>query len=170
MSQANFLKQTRQSFGEFWTARAAHERKILAAGAGVILLTLVYSLLIDPAWNGRKQLNRELPGLRQQVAQLQSMSREAAALSEKSAHALPPIIESDIEAALARNGLKPQSVTLAGGITQVKLAAAPFSATMAWIEEMQKSALLSVAEANIVALSRPDMIDATLTLRQPRQE
>jgi hypothetical protein len=35
---------------------------------------------------------------------------------------------------------------------------------------MQKSALVTVVEANIVALAQPDMVNATLTLRQQKNE
>ena len=108
--------------------------------------------------------------LRQQVAQMQELSKQAAALSIKSAAALPPLSKDSIEAALARNGLKPQSVMLTGDFVKVQLAAASFAGTMDWLDDMQKTALLSVVDANIVALPQPDMINATFTLRQPAHE
>jgi type II secretory pathway component PulM len=41
---------------------------------------------------------------------------------------------------------------------------------MNWLVEMQKTALLSVVDANIVALAQPDMVNATFTLRLPLHE
>jgi hypothetical protein len=35
---------------------------------------------------------------------------------------------------------------------------------------VQKSALLSVVDANIVALAQPDMVNAIITLRKPSHE
>jgi hypothetical protein len=35
---------------------------------------------------------------------------------------------------------------------------------------MQKTALLSVVDADIVALNQPDLVDATFTLRQASNE
>lgn len=178
MSLTSLLDQSRLSFSEFWAVRDARERAMLAAAALVVIFGLTYALLIDPALTGRDRLNKNLPMLRQQAAQMQALSREAAALSGKSASAsagnsaAPQIAMSkqNIEAALARNGLKPQSVILTGDFAKVQLAAVSFAGTLNWLDEMQKSALLSVVDANIVALSQPDMINATFTLRLPSHE
>jgi len=167
MSLTSLLGQSGQSFSEFWAVRDARERAMLAVAALVVTIGLAYSLLINPAFSGRDRLNKNLPMLRQQVAQMQALSREAAALSGKPAAPLMAVSKQNIEAALARNGLKPQSVMLTGDFTKVQLAAVSFSGTLNWLDEMQKSALLSVVDANIVALAQPDMINATFTLRKP---
>lgn len=147
-------------------ARDARERAMLAAAATVAALGLFYALLIDPALTSRSQLNKNLPELRQQVALLQSLSKEAAALSGKAASPVPVLSEESIKTALAGKGLKPQSVTLSGDLAKVQLASASFAGVLAWLDDMQKTARLSVVDANIVALPQPDMVNATLTLRQ----
>ena len=108
--------------------------------------------------------------LRQQVAQLQALAKQAALLSEKPV--APPISMSreNIEAALARNGLKAQNVMLSGDFAKVQLSAVSFASTLYWLEDMQKTARLSATDANIVALDKPDMVNATFTLRQPAHE
>jgi general secretion pathway protein M len=170
MNLAALFHQSRQTFSEFWAQRDARERTMLAMAVLVVAFGIVYALLIDPALSGRDRLNKDLPLLRQQVAQMQALSKQAAALSSKSAAALPPMSRDNIEAALARNGLKPQSVMLTGDFAKVQLAAASFAGTMDWLDDMQKTALLSVVDANIVALPQPDMVNATFTLRQPAHE
>lgn len=166
----SLLKLSRQSLSEFWIARDAREHTMLVAAAVVIAFGLIYALLIDPALAGRNQLNKNLPVLRQQAAQLQALAKEAAALSGKSAAPVAVMSGESIEAALLRKGLKPQNVTLAGGVARVQLVAVSFSGTLNWLDEMQKTAQLSVVDANIVALAQPDMVDVTLTLRQHRNE
>jgi general secretion pathway protein M len=168
MNLTGLLNQSRQSFSEFWAVRDARERAMLAVAALVVTFGLAYALLIDPALAGRDQLNKNLPVLRQQVAQLQALSKEAAALSGKSASPMIAMSKENIEAALARNGLKPQSVMLTGDFAKVQLAAVSFAGTLNWLDDMQKTALLSVVDANIVALDKPDMVNATFTLRQPK--
>lgn len=147
-------------------ARDARERAMLAVAAVAAALGLFYALLIDPALTGRNQLNKSLPELRQQVAQLQALSKEAAALSGKAASPVTAISEESIKTTLAGKGLKPQSVTLSGDLAKVQLASVSFAGTLAWLDDMQKTARLSVVDANIVALAQPDMVNATLTLRQ----
>jgi len=170
MNLTGLLNQSRQSFSEFWAVRDARERAMLAVAALVVTVGLAYALLIDPALSGRDQLNKNLPVLRQQVAQMQALSKEAAALSGKSASPLIAMSKENIEAALARNGLKPQSVMLTGDFAKVQLSAVSFAGTLNWLDDMQKTALLSVVDANIVVLAQPDMVNATFTLRQPSHE
>jgi general secretion pathway protein M len=170
MNLTGLLNQSRQSFSEFWTVRDARERAMLATAAVFVILGLAYALLIDPALNGREQLKKNLPVLHQQVAQLQALAKEAAALSIKPATPLIAMSKENIEAALARNGLKPQSVVMTGDFAKVQLAAVSFAGTLNWLDDMQKTTLLSVVDANIVALDKPDMVNATLTLRQQRND
>ncbi len=170
MNLTGLLNQSRQSFSEFWAVRDARERAMLAVAALVVTVGLAYALLIDPALSGRDQLNKNLPVLRQQVAQMQALSKEAAALSGKSASPLIAMSKENIEAALARNGLKPQSVMLTGDFAKVQLSAVSFAGTLNWLDDMQKTALLSVVDVNIVVLAQPDMVNATFTLRQPGKD
>jgi len=170
MNLTGLLNQSRQSFSEFWAVRDTRERAMLAVAALVVTFGLAYALLIDPALSGRDQLNKNLPVLRQQVAQMQALSKETAALSGKSASPLIAMSKENIEAALARNGLKPQSVMLTGDFAKVQLSAVSFAGTLNWLDDMQKTALLSVVDANIVVLAQPDMVNATFTLRQPGKD
>jgi len=170
MNPADFIDRSRQSIMQFWILRDAREQAMLALAALVITIGLAYALLIDPALSGRERLYKNLPELRQQVAQMQALSTESAALSNKTV--APPIILSkqNIETALARNGLKPQTVMLTGDFAKVQLSAVSFAGTLNWLEDMQKTAQLSVVDANIVALPEPDTVNATFTLRQARNE
>ena len=178
MNPYSLLDRSRQSLSEFWTLRNARERAMLAAAVLVVTIALVFALLFEPALSGRERLNRNLPELRRQVAQMQALSKEAAVLSAKSASGISgtsaaPYIamtKQNIDEALARNGLKAQSVILAGDSAKVQLAAVSFTGTLNWLDGMQKNARLSVAEASIIALDQPDMIDATITLHQQRNE
>lgn len=170
MKTPGMLTHYRLSILQFWNQRDERERKTLARGAVFVTLVLVYLLLIDPAFSGRAKLKHDLPELRQQVAQMQALSRQAAALSDKPAPVLETVSRDKIDVALARHSLKAQSVLLTGEYVKVQLAAAPFSATLTWLDELQKSLRLSVVDAEFSALDKPDLVDAKLTLRQARNE
>ena len=170
MNLTGLLDKSRQSILELWEVRDARERAMLAAAALAATFGMAYALLIDPALAGRGQLSKNLPVLRQQVAQMQVLSKEAAALSGKPVAPQITMSKENIETILARNGLKPQSVMLIGDNAKVQLTAVSFVGTLNWLDDMQKNTLASVTDANIVALVQPDMVNATLTLRQPRNE
>jgi general secretion pathway protein M len=159
-----------QSFSTFWAARDARERKMLSAMFVVVLVGVVYGLLINPALSGRDQLNKDLPVLRQQAAQLQSMAREVTGLASQNRPPVAPMAREGLESTLAAKGLKAENLAVSGEIAKVQLSTVSFSALLQWLDEIQKSALVSVVDANIVALPQPDSVNATLTLRQTRNE
>jgi general secretion pathway protein M len=170
MNLTGLMDRSRLSFSEFWAVRDARERAMLSAAAITVILGLTYLLLIEPALAGRKRMNNDLPHLRQQVAQLQALTNEAKALSALPAPASAPISRKMIEDALTHNGMKPKSLVLTGDYAKVQLAAVSFASTLAWLNEMQMTDMLSVVDANIVALTQADLVDVTLTLRQARNE
>ena len=170
MSQPSLFSQLKLSFAEFWSVREARERNMLIIALLVILLSLVYAVLIAPAINGREILHKKLPALREQVTQMQSLSKLAASYGEQMPPTVGAISKESLEIALARNGLKPQSVTVAGDFIQLQLTDVSFTNTLNWLEEMQKSARVSVSEASIIALSQPDKVDVKLTLQQHRAD
>jgi general secretion pathway protein M len=165
MNLASALGQFRQTLAEFWALRDQRERLMLAFALLVATGGLVYIALINPALTGRDQLNKNLPLLRQQVAEMQALSKQAALLSGKPAMPALAMSRENIEASLARNGLKSQSVTLTGGYAKVQLVAVSFSSALNWLDEIQRSEQRSVVDANVVVQIQPDKVNATFTLR-----
>ncbi len=158
-----------QPVRDYWSSRAPREQRMLSWLGLAVLLALIYLLLIDPALTGRAQLRKSLPGLRNQVSQVQGMARELASAKPAGATAPQPATRESVEASLARAGLKAQSVTVAAETIRVQLNAVSFAATSAWLEQVAKALGISVAEASIVAQAQADIVNATLTLRQQRQ-
>ena len=108
------LSGMKQSLSTFWSERNKREQNMLMAAAAVVVLGLVYALLIDPAVSGRADLEKKLPVLRQQAAEVRALAKETAALGAKTTTPAAPMTRESIESALSRNGLKAQSVTLSG--------------------------------------------------------
>jgi len=160
----------KQSATAFWSERNRREQNLLAAAIAVIGFGLLYVLLLDPALSGRAALEKQLPGLRQQAAEVQALAKEAAPAAAKTTAAPSPMTRESIEAALARSGLKAQSVTVSGDLAKVQFSGVPFSGVAQWLADMQKTAAIAVADAAIEAQPQPDIVNATLSLRQQRGE
>jgi general secretion pathway protein M len=160
----------KHSLSTFWRERNKRERNMLTAAIAVAVLGLIYALLIDPALSGRTDLEKKLPALRQQAAEVQALSREASALSGKAAQPAPAMTRESLETSLARKELKAQSVSLSGELAKVQLNAVSFSGMVDWLTEVQQAARLSVVDATVEAQTQPDTVNATLTLRQQRSE
>ncbi len=159
-----------QPVTDFWQARNPRERMILALAAGLILLALFYLVLIEPAMNARAQLSRAVPQLRQQVAEMQTLAKEAQTLPAPAEQAPTPVTREAVEAALNSHSLKAQNLNVNGGVVQVQFSNVAFSGVLSWLGSLRGSSMLEVTDANIVAQSQPDIVNATLTLRQQVSE
>lgn len=170
MNPTSLIVLAKQAYSDFWAKRDARERAMLGLAALVVAFGMIYALLVDPALSGRDRLNKNLPLLRQQFVLMQALAKQATELSGSSAAPLPPVSSENIVAALARNGLKSQNITVTGKSVKVLLATASFAGIMDWLAELQKTARLVVVDADIVALPQPDMVNASITLQQPTHE
>ena len=161
-----FMTQIQENVSAFWIERNARERKQIALAIAVAVCALIYMLLVAPALNGRAQLEKSLPELRQQSAELKNLATQASALSAATATPAPPATKEVIEASLANKGLKAQSVAPAGEIIKVQLSAVSFTGMLDWLDEIQKNLRITVVDANVTAQPQTDIVNATLTLRQ----
>jgi general secretion pathway protein M len=169
MNAAN-VNGLKQSVSTFWSDRNQRERNMLMAAIAVIVLGAIYALLIDPALSGRTDLEKKLPTLRQQAAEVQALSKESSALTGKAAPPAPAMTRESIEASLTRNGLKAQNISVSGELAKVQLNSNAFSGMVDWLTDMQKTARVSVVDAVVEAQAQPDTVNANLTLRQQRSE
>lgn len=167
---ASTISGLKQSVATFWGERNKREQNLLVAAILVIVFGLFYALLIDPALSGRKELEKKLPALREQAAEVQALSKEAGALGSKAAVPVPAMSKESLESALGSKGLKAQSVVLTGDLAKVQFNGVSFSGLIDWLNEMQKSARLSVVDANVESQEKADTVNATLSLRQQRSE
>ncbi|HEY4542243.1 MAG TPA: type II secretion system protein GspM [Noviherbaspirillum sp.] len=162
--------QAGQSALAFWNQRNPRERTMLAAAIAVVLLGLIYLLLLDPAISGRAQLEQQLPALRQQAAEVRSLTREATSGNARTATTVAAVTRESLQASLSRRGLTAQEISINGEIVRVQFADAAFSALVDWMADMHRSARLAVIEAKVEAGAEVDRVNANFTLRQERGE
>ncbi len=172
MKTASFNRYT-GPIQAFWSARNPREQRLLGVGLAVAGLGLLYLLLIDPALQGREQLQKTLPSLRQQVAELRVLAQEAESLSDQSDSATadtPLLTRASVEAALQSQSLTPENLSVGAGTVRVQLASVSFGSLTGWLGAMQSTLGVAVSEANIVAQSQADSVNATLTLQKRNDE
>lgn len=160
------LSRFKLGAGQFWLARSEQERKFLAGGGGVAALALLYSILIAPAVNGRAQVQKDLPLLRQEAAEIQALARQAGELARQVPAPVVPISQDGLNTSLAAHGLKPQSVAVTGEYARLQFAGVPFPALLMWLDKMRRESRVAVEDASIAGQAIPGMVDASLTLHQ----
>jgi general secretion pathway protein M len=161
-----FMTQIQESLSAFWMERNARERKQITLAIVVAVCALMYMLFVAPALNGRAQLEKSLPELRLQAADLQNLAKEASSLSAATATPAPPATREILEASLSSKGLKAQSVAATGEMIKVQLSGVSFTGMLDWLDEIQKNLRVTVVDANVTAQPQTDIVNATLTLRQ----
>ena len=169
MKAASGLSNFKSQLVVAWIARTEQERKFLTIGAATVLGALVYLLFISPAVTGRAQLQKALPQLRQDAAQLRSMALEASELARQPPAQGAPMARETLVASATAMGITPQSVTMTGEFAKVQFSGVPFSSLVGWLDAQRRDGRISVQDATIsVASAAGDSgkVDATLTLRQ----
>jgi len=156
----------RDRFAVMWLARTEQERKFLTVGAIILGVTFFYLTLLAPAIEGRAQLRRSLPELRQQAAQLRTMADEARALASQAPQPPAPLSRESVTASLAARGMSAQGLSVTGNYAKFQLENVAFANLMAWIDEQRRNSQLGVEEAQISAQTPLGQVNATLTMRQ----
>jgi general secretion pathway protein M len=150
----------------FWQARSEQERKLLTLGSVVVVLALVWAVLFAPAMEGRTELKKSLPQLRQQAAQLQALAAEAATLSGSVPVDVAAMSRDSLVKTLAARSLTAQSVGMTGEYAKLELRNVSFGALLQWLDAVRREGRISVQDASITAQPTPGLVDATLTLHQ----
>ena len=149
----------------WWLGMARRERAMTAAAGSFALLALLYLIAIEPAWKARERLGAELPRLRTQVAEVNSLAQEAKGLMSRGV-----AVES---AAAARTALE-ESLARAnlGGVrvavlderrVAVSAKAVPVTQWLAWAEEAARESRLRIAAVRISRTSIRAVVDAETT-------
>jgi general secretion pathway protein M len=149
----------------WWLGLARRERAMTVAAGSFALLALLYLIAIEPAWKARERLGAELPRLRAQAAEINSLAQEARGLASRGV-----AVES---AAAARVALE-QSLARAnlGGVRvavlderrlAVSAKAVPVTQWLAWAEEAARESRLRIAAVRISRTSVRAVVDAEAT-------
>lgn len=157
------------SFERFWRSRNQRERRILIAGTALLSIMLIWLLLIDPALDARTRWQKDLPMMRDQLAQMRALSAQVSSLPARSASSPASAAElsrTAIERSLNDQGLKAQTLNLTAQGLSASFADVPFGALTEWLQQSQSSARLVVTDAAISARERLGRVDARLTLQR----
>ena len=152
-----------------WHARTAREQHFLLGAGVAIAVTLFYLILIAPALQGRAQLQRGLPQLRMQAAQLRALADTATALPV-AADTPSMLSRQKLEGTLRQHGLKAQNVSISGDSVRLQFDDVPFAQLLDCLRTLQKTQQLVVADAALNAKDKAGMVGAALQLNRQKDE
>lgn len=152
----------------FWHARPPRERTIYGVGGSLLLGLFLYTSAWMPLQEGRSQLHKKLPLLRQQAAQMAAEEREAVrlkALPPPAADNLSP--QDGIAAAANEAGVKAGQYQLAPAANNrinITVARINFDAWLQWLQILQAKHHLRFQEGTIEPAGKGGMVQVKGTL------
>jgi general secretion pathway protein M len=166
MSAVSKIAQVRERLAVAWLARSEQERKMLTIGGAVAAVLLVYALFVAPALTGRAELEKALPQLRQDAAQMRAMALEAGTLARQPVAQVAPMTRESLTASLAALSINPASLAVTGETARLQLHGVSFANLVGWLDAQRREARITVQEAAVTAQDAAGQVDANLTLRQ----
>ena len=151
----------------FWDARNEREKHLMIWGGVVLAIVIGWSVLWEPAAEGRAQLRESLPALQRQLAQMTAQADEARSLSGAAASVAPGgmALKNAIQSSLTDHGLTGAQVKMIGTTVQVQLKNASFSSWAGWVDDARRQSKVQVVEAHITALKADGQVDLNASLQ-----
>jgi general secretion pathway protein M len=159
-----------EKFIQQWQGLSARDRRVLGFGSFGLLLILGYFVLFEPAWLGRKQLEKDIPALRSQLARLEGIASEARRLSSGAAASTGAeslaqariVIEQSLEA----SRIKDTQVQVVGDMLELRFKSMPMAAWLDWLNEALRQSRLRVIDAQLTR-DAAGVTTARLALARP---
>ncbi|HEY0879798.1 MAG TPA: type II secretion system protein M [Zeimonas sp.] len=156
-----------------WQLLATRERRIVVAGASLLVVVAVWLWLFEPAWRARSALQAELPTLRAQLARIDALADEAQRLSAVPVGTdAPQVLRTQIERSIDRAGLSPSLAQLAmnGSLFDLRFNRVPHAAWLAWLDTTTRELRLRVADVSVTREAEQGLVSVRLALETPGAE
>lgn len=157
------------TWSAFWSERSAREKTLLTAGAALLCLLVLYSVLWAPAYAAHARLREQLPTMQRQLAQMSAQANEARGLASNAQSAAPSgsALRDALGTSLLQHGITQANVSNVGDGVQVSLKNAAFGAWIGWLDAARKQYKIQVVETHITALKEVGQVDLSATLQAP---
>ncbi|GAA5785915.1 hypothetical protein GCM10007860_13860 [Chitiniphilus shinanonensis] len=154
-----------QRLRQFWLQRNPRERLFLAACGTVIAVALFYALLWQPAVDGRARLQKQLPRLEADLAEMQ---RQIALL--KGAPAAGAAAEGDLRSAVqavtGAVGIKADLRALPGQRVAVDAPDLPFPQVLELLSAVRRDAGARIVKLDAKATGAPGRVSLNLEVQR----
>lgn len=148
-----------------WAQRSPREKQLLGWGTATVMLALLWSLALAPAWRTWQEAPAKQARLDAQTQSMLQLQAQAKSLQTPS-----PISRSESAAWLEKNltELGPNArLSLQGENATLSLDAAPAEALARWISLARERALAMPVQAQLQQGAGPSVLRGTLVLRLP---
>jgi len=156
---------------QWFAARASREKRLLQLGGALAVAVLIYTVLWQPAWDGRARLTASLPLLQVQLAEVWQQADEARRLKAAAAVRAPTGmgLRDALAASLTQAGIATAHFTVLGKGVQVEAKDVPFGVWMTWLDQVRRTDRVRVVDAHASGEAQVGHASVSATL-QPAAE
>jgi type II secretory pathway component PulM len=149
----------------WWQARSAAERKALTVALAAMAALLLWLLLLRPMQRDTEILARQLASARASLAEAKRQADDIATLARSPPATAPRDARADLDAALAKAGVKPIAIDRTDSQRlRVTFDAIAFDTLTALLVALQRDAHLRSVELTATGRVEPGLVRAELTL------
>lgn len=152
-----------------WRNLSARDRRVLSWGGSLLGLVVLWAVFFDPAWSGRQRLAGDLPRLRNDAAQLDTLLADARRLGVRSGVQLRgTALQEELERSLAGSGLRGfvQKIEVTDNRYDLRFADITLPSLLGWVDSAQRA--LRVRPADLAFERAPgNTVNARLVLEVP---
>lgn len=162
----------KEQFLAFWHSRDPRERKILAGGAFLLALALLYAYVWLPISQQRDRLREQLPVMNGQLAQMKTQAREIAQLKASGEAAPRGSVAEVLNQSAVPAGIKgelTQVTPIATDRAQVTLNSIAFDRWLGWVKILQTQYALRIESTQVAAATEPGMVRVQAVFVSPAQ-
>ena len=149
----------------WWRGLARRERMMVVSAVFVVGIGLLYTVGIEPAWDMRIRLARDLPRLQDEVVQLEALRAEVRGLEQRSGGVQTRAsLRAAAEQSLRRANLVGEVVDHGANAVTVNTRNIAAAKWFDWLESFAREARIRVVTTRIERAS-PGRVDARVTFR-----
>lgn len=155
-----------------WSGLSTRDRRMLVLAVGFLVVVFAWLAAFDPAWTGRQQLARELPALRNDLAQMDELAAEArlAAGTSQQGNESVTQLKSRLEVTLADAGLAATlaAIEINGEMIEARFRLAEFEKWLFWLDGALRETRMRVVDLSLTRES-PGVVSGRVALEAPRR-
>jgi type II secretory pathway component PulM len=156
---------TRDGLRQWWQLRTPTERTVFAALAAIVVAAVAWLVVWQPMQRDVERMARELSVGRAALAEARRRADDIAALARNSAAPAPRETKSDLDAALARAGVKPIAIDrVDNDRLRVVIDNIGFDALVGLLDALQRDARLRAVDLTVTGRVEPGQVRAEMTL------
>lgn len=155
-----------------WASLAPRDRRMLLIAGAFLAVIIFWQVLLEPAWVGRQRLEKSLPTLRAELAQMDSLAAEAKELANAADAPVEPAarIATRLEQSLQARGMDKEAakVQVQGDIIEVRFHQAPFENWIFWLDGAVRETRTRIVDLSVTRES-PGVFSGRLALEMARR-